>query len=50
MNSGAGIIHSERPSQSLTEKNEGHEVIQLWINSPASKKIKPPTYQYIPES
>ena len=50
MNSGAGIIHSERPSQSLTEKNQSHEVIQLWINTPASKKMDPPSYQYIEES
>jgi len=49
MNAGAGIIHSERPSKNLAEKNGTQEIIQLWINTPASKKMKPPRYQYIPE-
>jgi len=49
MNAGAGIIHSERPSKNLAEKNGTQEIIQLWINTPASKKMKPPQYQYIPE-
>lgn len=50
MHAGAGIVHSERPSQALTERNGSHEIIQLWINSPASSKMEAPTYQYIPEA
>ena len=50
MHAGAGIIHSERPSQALVEKEGTQEVIQLWINSPAERKMNPPTYQYLPES
>lgn len=50
MHAGAGIIHSERPSQSLVEKNGTQEVIQLWINSPADKKMNQPQYQYVPAS
>jgi len=49
MHAGAGIIHSERPSQDLTERNGTQEVIQLWINSPATKKMQEPNYQYTAE-
>jgi redox-sensitive bicupin YhaK (pirin superfamily) len=50
LHAGAGIIHSERPSQNLSEHNGEQEIIQLWINSPAEKKMKQPTYHYLPES
>ncbi len=50
MHAGAGIIHSERPSQAMAERNGRSEVVQLWINSPASKKLVQPDYQYIPDS
>lgn len=50
MHAGAGIIHSERPSQALAERNGTQEVVQLWINSPAHKKMVQPDYQYIPET
>lgn len=49
MHAGAGIVHSERPSQDLMDRNGSNEIIQLWINSPASKKMQPPKYQYVPE-
>lgn len=48
MHAGAGIIHSERPSQALVDRNENLELIQLWINSPANRKLKQPEYQYVP--
>jgi redox-sensitive bicupin YhaK (pirin superfamily) len=47
MYTGAGIIHSERPSQSLVEGSKRQEIIQLWINSPASKKMIPPEYYHL---
>ena len=50
MHAGAGIVHSERPSKELAERNGKQEIIQLWINSPANKKMQPPSYQYIPEN
>lgn len=50
MHAGAGIVHSERPSQELADQNGRQEIIQLWINSPANKKMQPPNYQYIPET
>ena len=33
MNAGAGIIHSERPSQDLVDSGGHQEIIQLWIIS-----------------
>ncbi len=50
MHAGAGIIHSERPSQALSERNGTQEVVQLWINTPANKKMEQPDYQYFPET
>jgi redox-sensitive bicupin YhaK (pirin superfamily) len=50
MHAGAGIIHSERPSQNLASANGTQEVIQLWINSPAIKKMIEPKYQYTSEA
>jgi len=49
MHAGAGIIHSERPSEALAQRNGSHEIIQLWINSPATAKMNIPKYQYLPE-
>jgi hypothetical protein len=50
MHAGRGIIHSERPSQKLSEANGKQEIIQLWINTPAAKKMQEPLYQYLQES
>ncbi|MEM9544802.1 MAG: pirin family protein [Bacteroidota bacterium] len=47
MNAGAGIVHSERPSQDLVDREGHQEIIQLWINSPAAKKMKPAHYQFL---
>ena len=49
MHAGAGIVHSERPSEALIEKEGSQEIVQLWINSPAAKKMIPPTYSYVPD-
>lgn len=49
IHAGAGIVHSERPSEALIESNRHQEIIQLWINSPASKKMVPPAYYYVPK-
>ncbi|NRA13176.1 MAG: pirin family protein, partial [Crocinitomicaceae bacterium] len=48
--SGAGIIHSERPSQNLVDNKGKMEMIQLWINSPADKKMIEPEYSHVPEN
>lgn len=50
MHAGAGIIHSERPSQHLVERNGVQEMVQLWINSPESRKMQEPKYQFLSEA
>lgn len=44
VHAGRGIIHSERPSNELAVKGGDMEVIQLWINLPASRKMDSPAY------
>jgi redox-sensitive bicupin YhaK (pirin superfamily) len=44
MDAGMGIVHSERPSERLAEHGGPQEIIQLWINLPASLKMKVPAY------
>ncbi len=44
MNAGRGIIHSERPPQDIHEIGGRQEIIQLWINTPAGKKMELPAY------
>lgn len=46
MTAGRGIIHSEMPQQ---EAGKLHG-FQLWINLPKAEKMKPATYQDIPDS
>lgn len=47
MNSGKGIIHSERPGKELAEKGGKFELIQFWVNAPAKNKLDQPNYQAI---
>lgn len=45
MNSGFGIVHSERPPKEMAE-NGGHlEFIQFWVNAPAKHKMDQAAYQ-----
>jgi redox-sensitive bicupin YhaK (pirin superfamily) len=44
MNAGMGIIHSERPPHDIHEIGGRQEIIQLWVNSPASHKMDQPVY------
>lgn len=44
MNSGKGIIHSERPPKELAENGGDFELIQLWVNTPAQFKMLQPEY------
>lgn len=46
INAGAGIIHSERPSQALVDSKGMQEIVQLWINTPARAKMQPPEYAF----
>lgn len=47
MHAGAGIVHSERPTDALVAENGKQEIIQLWINSPSIRKMQPPVYTYL---
>jgi len=44
INSGKGIIHSERPVKSLAENGGEFEIVQFWVNTPAKLKKLPPEY------
>lgn len=44
MNSGKGVIHSERPNKELAENGGDFELIQLWINTPGEFKLLPAEY------
>lgn len=45
INSGSGIVHSERPPKELIGSDEEQEFIQLWVNTPAQFKMADPSYQ-----
>lgn len=49
MHAGAGIIHSERPSDNTIKQKMNQEIVQLWINSPATSKMKEPKYTHVNE-
>tara|TARA_R110002072_G_scaffold172042_1_gene325813 strand:+ start:9542 stop:10408 length:867 start_codon:yes stop_codon:yes gene_type:complete len=49
MNAGSGVVHSERPSEAIASVSGKTEIIQLWINSPAINKAKPPYYNHVEE-
>lgn len=44
INSGKGILHSERPLKELAELGGELEIIQFWVNIPAKQKKLPPAY------
>lgn len=45
MNSGYGIIHSERPPREFAEEGGNIEFIQFWVNAPAKHKMGEASYQ-----
>ena len=47
MNSGSGIVHSERPAKELAAEGGKFEIIQFWINAPAKNKMDEADYQPI---
>lgn len=49
MNSGRGIVHSERPYKQLAEEGGEFEIIQFWVNNPAKFKMEQPSYQPLPK-
>lgn len=49
MTAGSGLIHAEVSSAEFKEKGGDLEILQLWINLPASKKMTPPRYKGLPK-
>ena len=47
MTAGSGILHIERPPESLIASGGLFHGIQLWVNLPAAEKWVPPRYQDI---
>lgn len=45
MDSGSGIVHSERPDDSIAREGGMLEIIQFWVNTPSAHKMNPPAYQ-----
>ena len=48
MTAGAGIVHSEMPTEALRAQGGTLEAVQLWINLSARDKQMPPRYGDIP--
>ena len=44
MNSGSGLVHSERPGKELATEGGEFELIQIWVNTPAKHKMDDPFY------
>ena len=45
MTAGAGIVHSEMPTEQVVMKGGLFHGVQLWVNLPQSQKWTPPQYQ-----
>jgi redox-sensitive bicupin YhaK (pirin superfamily) len=45
MTAGAGIVHSEMPTEQIVSKGGLFHGVQLWINLPKTEKLTPPKYQ-----
>jgi redox-sensitive bicupin YhaK (pirin superfamily) len=45
MTAGAGIVHSEMPSQAIMSNGGRTHGFQLWVNLPANAKMRRPRYQ-----
>jgi quercetin 2,3-dioxygenase len=48
MTAGAGIVHSEEPSQRIRREGGRIHGFQIWVNLPASLKLTQPRYQEVP--
>ena len=47
MTAGAGIVHSEMPTEQIVMEGGLFHGVQLWVNLPAAQKWSPPEYQDI---
>ena len=48
MTAAAGIVHEEMHGREFARRGGTFEVVQLWVNLPAARKMDPPRYQEIP--
>lgn len=47
MTAGSGLIHAEVSSDKFKEQGGDLEILQLWVNLPAERKMTPPAYKGI---
>ena len=47
MTAASGVVHEETHSQAFSERGGDFEMVQLWVNLPAEKKMSEPRYQPI---
>ncbi len=47
MTAGAGVVHSEEPSDRMKREGGRMHGFQLWVNLPARDKLMPPRYQEV---
>lgn len=45
MTAASGVVHEEKHSQEFSERGGDFEMVQLWVNLPADKKMSEPRYQ-----
>ena len=45
MTAGAGIVHSEMPTDQILDRGGLFHGVQLWVNLPSTQKWSPPQYQ-----
>jgi redox-sensitive bicupin YhaK (pirin superfamily) len=45
MTAASGVVHEEKHSQAFSERGGDFEMVQLWVNLPANKKMSEPRYQ-----
>jgi hypothetical protein len=45
MTAGAGLVHSEEPTEAMLRDGGLMHGVQLWVNLPRSDKLTPPAYQ-----
>ena len=45
MTAASGIVHEEMHSQAFSERGGDFEMVQLWVNLPADRKMSAPRYQ-----
>jgi redox-sensitive bicupin YhaK (pirin superfamily) len=50
MTAGAGIVHSEEPSERIREDGGRIHGFQIWVNLPARDKMTRPRYQEVPSA